>query len=122
MMFATLLVMLIIWLPFGHTSLAALYVFAAFFGFGTGSWMAMVPATLASLSGPYHFGRYFGTCYFVASLATLICIPISGELVESVGPQALVGFMSAVLAVSIGTFALSRWALLGRQWKWKTII
>lgn len=118
MMVATLVFMLLVWLPFGHTSLIAIYVFVALFGFGTGSWMAMVPATLATLSGPNHFGRYFGTSYFIASLATLVCIPISGELVQRVGAQALVGFLSAVLFVSIGTFAFSRWCLLGRKWKW----
>lgn len=53
MQIVTLLFMLIIWLPFGHTSLAAIYVFVALFGFGTGSWMAMTPATLATLSGKY---------------------------------------------------------------------
>lgn len=56
MMVITLIFMLIIWLPFGHTSLVALYVFVAFFGFGTGSWMAMTPACVGQLSGPHHFG------------------------------------------------------------------
>ncbi|EME44826.1 hypothetical protein DOTSEDRAFT_88843 [Dothistroma septosporum NZE10] len=121
MMVFTLVVMLAIWLPFGTSSLAALYAFTALFGFGTGSWMAMVPATIATLSGPHHFGQYFGTSYFVASLATLVCIPISGELIQSVGPKALVGFMCAMLFVSIFTFAASRWFLLGRVWKWSAI-
>lgn len=57
MMVVTLVFMLVIWLPFGDQSLIAIYVFVALFGFGTGSWMAMTPATLATLSGPHHFGR-----------------------------------------------------------------
>ncbi|KPI36546.1 putative transporter MCH4 [Cyphellophora attinorum] len=118
MMVVTLVIMLVIWLPFGHTSLAALYIFVAIFGFGTGSWMAMTPACLGQLCGAEHFGRYYGTCYFIASLSTLICIPISGELVQRVGPQPMVGFMCAVLAASIGTFTVSRWACLGWRWKW----
>ncbi|KAF2163936.1 hypothetical protein M409DRAFT_25713 [Zasmidium cellare ATCC 36951] len=122
MMVATLIFILVIWLPFGTTSLGALYTFTALFGFGTGSWMAMVPATIATLSGPHHFGRYFGTSYFVASLATLICIPISGELVESIGAQALVGFYSAVLFLAILLFAASRWFLLERRWKWIVVV
>ena len=119
MMAATLVVMLVIWLPFGHTNLAALYIFVAMFGFGTGSWMALTPACIGQLCEAKNFGRYYGTLYFVASLATLVCIPISGELVESVGPQSLVGFMCAVLALSIMTFAASRCACLGWKWKWK---
>lgn len=122
MMVMTLVFMLVVWLPFGHTSLIALYVFAALFGFGTGAWMAMTPACVSQLSGPHHFGRYFGTLYFVASLATLVCIPISGALVQKVGPQSLVGFMCAVLALSIGTFVTSRWGLLGWKWKWRAIV
>lgn len=122
MMVTTLIIMLVIWLPFGHNSLVALYVFVALFGFGTGSWMAMAPACLGQLSGAQHFGRYFGTSYFIASLATLVCIPVSGELVQRVGPQPLVGFMCAVLTLSIGTFVVSRLALLGWKWKWKAIV
>ncbi|KXT09332.1 hypothetical protein AC579_6519 [Pseudocercospora musae] len=122
MMVATLIFTLVVWLPFGTTSLGALYAFAALFGFGTGTWMAMVPATIATLSGPHHFGRYFGTSYFIASLATLICIPISGELVQSVSPKALIGFYCVVLFTSIGLFSASRWYLLGRKWKWFAIV
>ena len=119
MIAVTLLLMLVIWLPFGHTSLAALYLFVALFGFGTGSWMALTPACIGQLCEADNFGRYYGTLYFVASLATLVCIPISGELVESVGPQVMVGFMCVVLAVSLITFILSRWACLGWRWTWK---
>jgi MFS family permease len=122
MIFLTLVVMLVIWLPFGATSLPALYVFAAFFGFGTGSWMALVPVCIGQLCRAEEFGRYWGTCYFVASLATLVCIPISGQLVEAVGPQALVGFFCAVLFLSLITFVLSRWACLGWRWRWRVKI
>ncbi|KIW18345.1 hypothetical protein PV08_02633 [Exophiala spinifera] len=118
MIVATLVLMLALWLPFGHSSLAALYAFCALFGFGTGSWMALTPACIGQLCDAEHFGRYYGTMYFVASLATLVCVPISGELVESVGPQIMVGFMCAVLALSLGTFILSRWACLGWKWSW----
>ena len=57
MMVVTLIIMLAMWLPFGATSLIALYVFIALFGFCTGSWMAMAPACLGQLSGAQHFGR-----------------------------------------------------------------
>lgn len=112
----TLIFMLALWLPFGDTSLPALYAFAALFGFGTGSWMALTPACIGQLCRAEEFGRYYGTMYFIASLATLVCIPVSGELVEVVGPKGLVGFLSAVLGVSLGAFVLGRWACLGRRW------
>jgi MFS family permease len=122
MIFLTLVVMLALWLPFGATSLPALYTFTALFGFGTGSWMALVPVCIGQLCRAEEFGRYWGTCYFIASLATLVCIPISGELVVSIGPQAMVGFFCAVLFVSLISFVLSRWACLGWKWRWRVKI
>ncbi|KAK7937843.1 uncharacterized protein PG986_014711 [Apiospora aurea] len=112
----TLVWMLALWLPLGQTSLGALYAFAALFGFGTGGWMALTPACVGQLCRADEFGRYYGTMYFVASLATLVCIPISGELVESVGPTAYVVFLCAVLGLSFISFIFSRWACLGRRW------
>ena len=118
MIAVTLVFMLAIWLPFGHTDLIALYVFVALFGFGTGSWMALTPACIGQLCEAEQFGRYYGTLYFIASLSTLVCIPISGQLVASVGPQVMVGFMCVVLVVSLIAFVLSRWKCLGYKWKW----
>jgi MFS family permease len=119
MILFTLLLMLIIWLPFGHSSLAALYVFCTLFGFGTGSWMALTPACIGQLCEAEQFGRYYGTCYFIGSLAALVCIPISGQLVEAAGARVMVGFMCAVTALGMGTFVLSRWACLGWRWRWR---
>ncbi|KAF2445210.1 MFS general substrate transporter [Karstenula rhodostoma CBS 690.94] len=112
----TLVFMLALWLPLGTKSLPALYAFAALFGFGTGSWMALTPACVGQLCRADEFGRYYGSMYFVASLATLVCIPISGELVQTVGPEAMVGFFCCILALSLMSFIFSRWACLGRRW------
>lgn len=118
MILFTLILMLAIWLPFGATSLSALYTFAALFGFGTGSWMALTPACIGQLCKAEEFGRYYGTLYFVASLATLICIPVGGELLGVIGADALVGFFCAILGLSSISFAMSRWACLGWRWSW----
>ncbi|EUC49235.1 hypothetical protein COCMIDRAFT_85123 [Bipolaris oryzae ATCC 44560] len=112
----TLLWMLVLWLPLGTTSLPALYAYTALFGFGTGSWMALTPACVGQLCRAEEFGRYYGSMYFIASLATLVCIPIGGELVETVGPQPMVAFFCAVLGLSLISFLFSRWACVGRQW------
>jgi MFS family permease len=116
MIIFTLFFMLVLWLPLGDRSLSAMYCFAALFGFGTGSWMALTPACLGQLCRAEEFGRYYGTMYFVASLATLVCIPISGELIEVVGPQSMVAFYCAILGLSLVAFAFSRWACMGRRW------
>ncbi|KAK5089765.1 hypothetical protein LTR70_006607 [Exophiala xenobiotica] len=113
-----LIVMLAIWLPFGQHNLGALYGFIAIFGFMTGCWMALVPACIGQLCRADEFGKYYGTSYFIASLSTLVCIPISGELLEVVGAQALVAFFCAILAMGTVTFAASRWACLRWKWDW----
>ncbi len=112
----TLVWMLALWLPLGTSSISALYCFAGLFGFGTGSWMALTPACVGQLCRADEFGRYYGSMYFIASLATLVCIPISGELVQMVGPQPMVAFFCAVLGLSLVSFVFSRWACLGRRW------
>lgn len=116
MIIFTLVWMLVLWLPLGDRSLGALYAFAAFFGFGTGSWMALVPACIGQLCKAEEFGRYYGSVYFIASLATLVCIPISGELVEAWGSRAMVIFLCAISVLSLVSFAFSRWACLGKRW------
>jgi len=115
-----LVVMLVIWLPFGQTNIGALYTFAFTFGACTGAWMSLVPGCIGQLCRADEFGRYYGTSYFIASLATLICIPISGELVEAVGAQAMIGFYCAVLALGILALTCSRWACLQWKWDWTT--
>ena len=82
--------------------------------------MALVPACIGQLCRAEEFGRYYGSSYFIASLATLVCIPISGELVEVVGAQAMVAFYCAVLALGVATFTASRWACLDWKWDWTT--
>ncbi|KAF2436977.1 MFS general substrate transporter [Tothia fuscella] len=114
----TLVAMLVLWLPFGDRSLTILYVFSGIFGFGTGSWMALVPACVGQLCRAEEFGRYYGTMYFVGSLSSLVCIPISGQLVQVAGPKFLVGFYCVVLAFTLVTFTFSRWACLGWKWSW----
>ncbi|QDS68952.1 hypothetical protein FKW77_008677 [Venturia effusa] len=102
--FTTLLFMLTLWLPLGTHSLPTLYIFAALFGFGTGCWMALTPACIGQLCRAEEFGRYYGTLYFIASLATLVCVPVSGELISVVGAGPLVGFFCAVLGLAMTSY------------------
>ena len=112
----TLLSMLLLWLPFGHKSLPALYAFGALFGFGTGGMFGLTPSCMGQMCKAREFGRYFGTMYAVVSFATLVGIPMSGMLAQQVGLQAMVGFYCALLAFSLVSLVLSRWAYLGRRW------
>jgi MFS family permease len=83
MMVITLVIMLVVWLPFGHTSLIALYVFVALFGFGTGSWMAMTPACVGQLSGPHHFGTIVNRQYDLFRCRSLLTLSFRSILRHS---------------------------------------
>ena len=97
MIIFTLLSMCIIWLPFGSTSLVALYIFSAFWGFGTGSFLSVTPICVGKTCDTRDYGRYFGTAYFVVSFALLLTVPLSAQVLQTAGTQALSGFYVAVL-------------------------
>jgi MFS family permease len=116
LMVFTLLSMLLLWLPFGHKSLPALYAFAVLFGFGTGGIFGLAPACMGQMCKAHEFGRHLGTMYSMVSFATLVGIPMSGMLAQQVGLQAMVGFYCAILTLSLVSLVFSRWAYLGKRW------
>jgi len=100
--------------------LPLLYVFAAGFGFGTGSVISLAPVCFGQLCHASQYGLYYGTGYSVVSFSALICIPISGALLPAIGPQGLLAFFGGVLVLSLMCFAMARWAFLDYRWKWST--
>ncbi|KAF2687539.1 MFS general substrate transporter [Lentithecium fluviatile CBS 122367] len=122
MMDFNLLCTLGLWLPFGHTSLVALYWFAALFGFGSGGAFALTGACVGKMRKAQEYGRYYGTMYSVASFATLAGMPLSGAIAQKFGVQAMVALQGSFLVLSLTSLVLSRWALLGRRWAVKVVI
>ncbi|KAJ5369161.1 uncharacterized protein N7496_008921 [Penicillium cataractarum] len=110
-----------IWLPFGHT-LSGLYVFSCVFGLASGSFLSLAPACIGQISKASEVGGRFGICYSIVSLATLICIPIGGEMLEKVGSRAMVAYLGSVLIVALGMFIMARWASLSYRWRWQAKI
>ncbi|KAJ5103213.1 MFS general substrate transporter [Penicillium argentinense] len=111
----------VIWLPFGNT-LPGLYVFSCVFGLASGSFLSLAPACIGQISKASEVGGRFGICYSIVSLATLICIPIGGEMLEKVGKQAMVAYLGSVLVVGLGMFVMARWACLSYRWRWQAKI
>jgi MFS family permease len=65
----TLVSMLFIWLPFGCSSLAALYIFVLLYGFGTGSFVSLSMACVGQICRGSDFGRWIGAMDSVVSIA-----------------------------------------------------
>ncbi|SPN97011.1 related to monocarboxylate transporter [Cephalotrichum gorgonifer] len=117
----TLFTMLGIWLPAGNSSEVALYAVSTCLGFGTGSFVATSATCLGHLCDTRDSGKYFGSCYTVVSLATLVSNPICQAILDSSerhGQSRLVWFLATVLAVSTLSCATVRWILLGYRWRW----
>ncbi|EGW35366.1 uncharacterized protein SPAPADRAFT_132466 [Spathaspora passalidarum NRRL Y-27907] len=72
----------IIWLPFGH-HLQALFVFAAAFGFSSGSVLSLSASLVASIIPTSEIGKGLGTAFFILSIGDLFAIPISGAITNS---------------------------------------
>lgn len=111
----------VIWLPFGHT-LPGLYMFSSIFGLASGSFISLAPACIGQISKASEVGGRLGICYSMVSIATLICIPIGGEMLQKVGARAMVGYLGSVLIISLGMFAMARWACLSYRWRWQAKI
>ncbi|PWY76498.1 MFS general substrate transporter [Aspergillus sclerotioniger CBS 115572] len=110
-----------IWLPFGH-KLAGLYIFSCIYGMASGSFLSLAPACIGQISKASEVGGRFGLCYLAVSFATLISIPIGGEMIETVGKQAMVAFLGGVLVIAMGMFAMARWSCLNYRWRWQAKI
>ena len=135
----TIIIIFAAWFPFEH-SLAALYVFVSFFGFGTGSFVSLGPVCLGQICRTEEFGRWYGSAYFVVSFAyvlhfpakktrirldidsTLINIPIGGAMLQAIGSKAFIAFLGGVLALGLLSLSVARWACLDYNWKWKVKI
>ncbi|KAJ5676145.1 MFS general substrate transporter [Penicillium macrosclerotiorum] len=107
----------VIWLPFGNT-LPGLYMFSCVFGMASGSFLSLAPTCIGQISNASEVGGRFGICYSIVSVATLVCIPIGGEMLEKVGTRAMVAYLGSVLVVSMVMFTMARWACLGYRWRW----
>ncbi|KAJ5823832.1 Major facilitator superfamily domain general substrate transporter [Penicillium robsamsonii] len=111
----------VIWLPFGN-SLVGLYMFSVIFGLSSGSFLSLAPACIGQISKASEVGGRFGLTYSIVSFATLICIPIGGEMLDKVGKRAMVAYLGSVLIVSLGLFVMARWACLSYRWRWQAKI
>ncbi|KAK2040903.1 monocarboxylate transporter [Colletotrichum somersetense] len=101
--------------PFGSSSLAALYTFSALWGFGSGSFISLTPVCMGKTCESEDYGRYFGTMYFFVSFSLLLATPLGGEMLQTFGTRALAClYMSLVLAGGIA-FLLARQMLYGRR-------
>lgn len=98
-----------LWLPAGDSEVMII-IFAVFFGFVSGSNLSLSPVCVGQLCETEKYGRYYGTCYTIASFGTLTGVPIAGQvLAASHGSyMGLIIFAGLSYSVALICFILSR--------------
>ncbi|KAK0730702.1 major facilitator superfamily domain-containing protein [Lasiosphaeris hirsuta] len=112
----TLLTAVAVWLPFGASSIQALYVVVVLMGIGTGSFVPLGVACVSALCEPESTGTWLGSVYSFAGFATLIGNPSTGAILARYKSHGLVAFLAAVLFSGLVSATALRWLCHGRRW------
>ncbi|KAE8447725.1 hypothetical protein EG329_010532 [Mollisiaceae sp. DMI_Dod_QoI] len=73
-----------LWLPAGNST-AMIVVFAAIFGFVSGSNLSLSPVCIGQMCKTENYGRYFATCWMFVAFGTLTGLPIAGQILQVCG-------------------------------------
>jgi MFS family permease len=79
MVYFTSILTLALWIP--AKSNAAIIVFAAVYGFGSGAFVSLAPALIAQISDVRKIGVRTGSMFAIISVAALVGNPIAGALI-----------------------------------------
>lgn len=98
--------------------------FAALYGFGSGTFVSMVPTLVAQICPDMsQLGLYLGAVYLVIAPSVLIAQPVGGELSEAEGKQSrdpyvwLKVFCALGMLLGVVGFMAARSAYMGHTWK-----
>lgn len=110
--FTTILI-LALWLP--STGNAALIVFAALFGIGSGAGIGLTPALCAQISPIQEIGIRSGTVFSIAAFAALTGSPIGGQIIADSHGSFRYAIVFGGVSCAIGTalFIVTRITLAG---------
>ncbi|KAM0561449.1 hypothetical protein ACHAPJ_003330 [Fusarium lateritium] len=109
-------------IPFGTKSANVLYAWSALWGFGSGSFLSIIPVCMGKTCEAKDYGRYYGMMNFVVAFSLLVALPSSGAMLENMGAQALVGLFTGLTLVGGACNFAARALLVGQWLSPKTII
>lgn len=117
----TLCIILIfaLWFPAG-SSKPMLFVFAALFGFTSGSNLSLIPPCVGQLCETKNFGGHYATAMMFASFGTLTGAPIGGALLGTGNDwKALIIFSG--LSYTVALFCFGTLRILVTGWKLRAV-
>ncbi|KAF7298577.1 Monocarboxylate permease-like protein [Mycena indigotica] len=111
------LLCLVMWL-FAGSSLALLLVFAASYGFASGTFISLITPCVAQISDMRQIGCRIGLLYSAISVPAVVGPPIAGLLLHADGGTYKGMILFAGLTVICGSFLLlaARWRINPRLW------
>lgn len=113
--FVCAILILVVWLPFGH-SLSSMYAFAGLYGFFSSSTLSLTPVCCGQISRTEDFGKRYGTVYFLVSFGNLIALPIGGAIIgDGSGYNNLIITAGVFEAVAAGFWLLTRYYCVGMR-------
>ncbi|CAK7219338.1 hypothetical protein SEUCBS140593_003856 [Sporothrix eucalyptigena] len=94
---------------------APVVIFALLFGFTSGSNISLVPVSIGRLCTTSNYGRYYATCYTVVSVATLVGIPIAGNILTGTDGEywGLIAFTAALYLGSLVALYAAKVSVVG---------
>ncbi|KAJ0119645.1 transporter MCH4 [Diaporthe amygdali] len=101
--------------PFGSSSLKALYIFSALWGFGSGSFISLTPVCMGKTCETEDYGRYYGTMYFFVSFSLLLTVPLGGQMLSTFGTRALAGLYVGIVLAGGVCFLSARQLIYGKR-------
>lgn len=66
--------------------------------------------------------KALGAEFLISLCSCLFSIPVSAEILDSLGSQIFVILFGAFLTLALAAFATGRWTCQGYHWKWKAIL
>ncbi|KAK1781094.1 major facilitator superfamily domain-containing protein [Copromyces sp. CBS 386.78] len=112
----TMLVVLVVWLPFGAMAVPALFVVTVLMGVGTGSFVPLGVQCVSGLCTSRTIGTWLGFVYMFSSFATLLGNPATEAILSQHGPRALVAFLAGVLVLGLACMVSLRFVIQGGKW------
>ncbi|KAK1978756.1 major facilitator superfamily domain-containing protein [Colletotrichum cereale] len=105
---------LAIWLPFG-SSMAGILSFVVIFGLANGNTTSISPVCIGKLCKTQSYGRYYATAYTIASIGSLVGIPIGGEVLTATQGEywGMILLTGLVYAVSLLTLCAAKAVCVG---------
>ena len=97
-----------------HTN-ASIIVFSALYGFSSGAYVSLAPATIAQISDVRQIGVRNGSVFAVTSIAALFGNPIGGALLTRANGsfETLQVFSGVMMLAGATFFVAARWKLAG---------